>query len=94
MKPLRKEIRLIPKTLKGKNRIREAGTDIWEVHIECGQFNFINCFLIAPKDLYKKREEKMRWVAHENDPDFDWEWIIPLTERKRNITQKMWAIKG
>lgn len=68
-----KKIRLKGVTQKGKNRVRENG-ELWEViHMKSS----ISCLngaigmLIRP--VRSDREGNLRWIAFENDQNFDWE---------------------
>ena len=60
-------IKMIPKTLKAKNRLREAGTDIWISHGPIGEFRGKSAWLVQAPD----NERTLRWVLNDNDPDFD-----------------------
>lgn len=70
-------MRLIPKTHKGKNKIREAGTDQWEIIREsenCPCFDGAPGILIAPRTEDRTfAENKSRWVRRVNDSDFDFQ---------------------
>jgi hypothetical protein len=61
-----KTIRLVPKSLKGKNRIREAGTDRWSVVSE-GKFQGAPALLVQPPE----KPNMLRWVLIVNDRDFE-----------------------
>jgi hypothetical protein len=68
---------LIPKTLKGRNRIHEAGTDRvlvireeFDLPIGSGRW-----FLVRFKDADHKHD---RWVREIDDPDFAIEYGNPL----------------
>jgi len=75
MKPL-SVIKLIPRSHKAKNRIRENG-DLWivirqgkkvgEVMEDMGADN--DSFFIAPW----KNRQNVRWIKKINDPDFNWQ---------------------
>lgn len=59
-------------TLKGKNKVREAGTNEWVVLETCEN---VSCLkgpgaLIAPLLEEGPNRNKMRWVCLKNDPDF------------------------
>jgi hypothetical protein len=67
-------MRLIPKTHKGRNKIREAGTDEW---IIVRSSDSVICLggaaghLIAPVAEHATDIRKIRWILQRNDPDFD-----------------------
>lgn len=63
-------IKLTGKTQKGKNRVRELGSD-WE--IVAGPAPVI-CLQNKPGLLIqpKNNSVKARWIFAENDPDFSW----------------------
>ena len=73
-------MRLIAKTHKGKNKIREAGTDEWEV---AGTSPSVAAFGGAPGLLIQPVRAGFptiipmpscrRWIRAENDPDFELE---------------------
>ncbi len=69
-------VRLVPRSLKGKNRIREAGTDRWTVASE-GKFQGAPALLVHPPG----NRDKMRWVLLVDDRDFD--MADPETEPER-----------
>lgn len=65
-------IKIEGQSLKGKNKIREAGTDEWVVLEVC---EGVSCLkgpgaLIAPLLEEGPNNNKMRWVHLSNDPDF------------------------
>jgi len=59
-------VKLIPKSLKGKNRIREAGTDLWDV-LQEGKFQGAPALLVQPPG----KSNMLRWVLIVNDRDFE-----------------------
>ncbi len=59
-------VRLVPKRLKGKNRIREARTDHWLVDAE-GKFQGAPALLVYPAD----NRNMLRWVLIIDDRDFE-----------------------
>ncbi len=59
-------VRLVPKSLKGKNRIREARTDRWEV-LQEGAFQGAPAILVQPPG----KPNMLRWVLIINDRDFE-----------------------
>lgn len=76
-----KSIRLVPKSLKGKNRIREAKTDRWQVVSE-GKFRGAPALLVQPPG----NPNMLRWVLIVNDRDF--EAVEPETELVPNSKQE------
>ena len=68
-------MKLIPKTRKGKNKIREAGTDEWtilrnEPDVPC--LGGVSGLFIAPRvDDEEMAQRKARWIKKFHDPDFD-----------------------
>jgi len=58
-------VRLVPKSLKGKNRVREAGTDRWDV-LQEGKFQGAPALLIQPPG----KPNMLRWVLIIGDRDF------------------------
>ena len=70
-------IKLIPKTLKAKNRINEAGTDIWNIErVEqvCCCLRGKVGMLIQPCNTTD--EKFRRWVCAKDDKDFDMEVLF------------------
>jgi hypothetical protein len=59
-------VRLVPKSLKGKNRIREAKTDRWDVVRE-GAFQGAPALLVQPPG----NPNMLRWVLVVGDRDFE-----------------------
>lgn len=70
-------VRLIAKTRKGKNKIREAGTDVWFVReVSWSPWQQCNLARLEPEGVSDKiRDEKFRWAKQKDDPDFDFEVI-------------------
>ena len=70
-------MKLIPKTLKGKNKIREAGTDQWRI---ARSMNNVPCLKGVPGLLIEPLTDdedlifnKRRWIRKFNDPDFEYQ---------------------
>ena len=64
-------VRLIGKTLHGKNQIRQHG-DIWEVvhsNQPCLALRSLNKTFGGFSDGHKEKD--LRWVFPENDPNFE-----------------------
>lgn len=59
-------VKLVPKSLKGKNRIREAGTDRWDV-LQEGKFQGAPALLVQPPG----KSNMLRWVLIVGDRDFE-----------------------
>lgn len=70
-------IRLTGKTRKGKNRLKEAGTEIWFVReISWSPWQLCDLVRLEPEGVSDEiRREKTRWVKKKDDPDFDFEVI-------------------
>ena len=68
-------VRLTPKTTKGKNRIREAKTDIWLIVKAEEKVNFSSVIgqwiLIEPTQRGPKgKQDLWRWLNMASDADF------------------------
>jgi hypothetical protein len=59
-------VKPVPKSLKGKNRIREAGTDLWDM-LQEGKFQGAPALLVQPPS----KSNMLRWVLIVNDRDFE-----------------------
>lgn len=74
----KRAMKLIPKTLKGKNKIHEAGTDCWEIE---KKMDSVPCLQGRPGMLIRPVLDdedtvwwKKRWVCQSDDPDFDFQF--------------------
>ena len=68
-------VKLEGHSLKGRNRLKEAGTDIWEVVNDVDQVAFApgeisRCLYVTPKGQ-SAFSKKARWVRVVNDKDFN-----------------------
>ncbi len=61
-------IRLVPTSRHGRNRIREAGTDLFEVVSVVGQ---IACRPGKGHAALVENDKDIRWVNLRDDPDFE-----------------------
>lgn len=63
-------VRLIPRTKKGRERIAQAGTDLWSLS---GPFKIQArpelCFRAVPTD--PNFTHCWRWISERDDPDFE-----------------------
>lgn len=74
-------LRLQGRTLRGKNKIREAGTDLWEVllisqHVPC--LNNDVGYLVAPQGAVNG-QYKSRWIKKVGDDHFAITEIVEKT---------------
>lgn len=60
-------VRLTPRSRKGQSRLREAGSDLWEV-IDVRPFNGWPSVLVNPVNHTNHRH--LRWVRLQGDLDF------------------------
>ncbi len=68
-------VRLNGLTQKGRNKIREAGTDVWEVtetrdKVPCLSEN-PGMRIMPQTDDVRLQTIKARWIHLQNDPDFN-----------------------
>jgi hypothetical protein len=66
-------IKLVGKTNKAKNRLREAGTQYWRIQETAQEVAFSQrqgpWHFIRPDSSIDKRDHS-RWVSESDDPDF------------------------
>lgn len=77
------KVALTAKTHKGKNKLREAGTDEWFIRREVESVQCLGGkagLLIEPSFGFV--DGKSRWVLRQDDPDFSFE--IPRSDSGRN----------
>ena len=67
-------VKMTPKSRKGKNRIKEFGTDIWKIVHEAEHVYFSD--LPGPWFMVQtENPNSLRWVHFRNDPHFSIERV-------------------
>lgn len=77
-------LRLQGRTLKGKNKIREAGTDLWEVLLVSQYVPCLNNdvgYLIMPQGA-TNGQQVSRWIKKVGDVDFIIKEVVEETNER------------